>query len=72
MALSWSAQVFDDERAAGEADAHLDDLDLATVVSVFLADLEMRGLEIDPPVDPLHGEEWVAAVAGSYRIPVSH
>ena len=70
FALSWSAQVFQDERAAREVDEHLDDLDLETVVSVFLADLALRGIAVDPPEDPLHGEDWVAAIADTYRIAV--
>ena len=53
------------------ADEHQDDLDLETVVSTFLADLEQRGDEVDPPDDPLHGENWVAAVANAYRIAVT-
>ena len=71
FALSWSAQVFKDEEAARMADEHQDDLDLETVVSTFLADLEQRGDEVDPPDDPLHGENWVAAVANAYRIAVT-
>ncbi|GEM_PF-325985 len=71
FALSWSAQVFMDERAAHEADEHLDDLDLETVVATFLTDLAQRGIPAIPPEDPLHGEDWVAVVAETYRIPVS-
>ena len=71
FALSWSAQVFVDEGAAREADDHVDDLDLETVVVTFLEDLAQRGVEVEPPEDPLHGEDWIATVAETYRIPVS-
>ncbi len=71
FALSWSAEVFVDDGAAETADHHLDDLDLGTVVTTFLADLGERGVEVGPPDDPLHGEDWVAAVANTYRIAVS-
>ena len=70
FALSWSAQVFRDESAAREVDEHLDDLDLETVVATFLTDLGRRGIDVEPPEDPLHGEDWVATIAETYRIPV--
>jgi hypothetical protein len=71
FALSWSAQVFTDEDSARAADEHQDDLNLETVVSTFVADLERRGIDVDAPGDPLHDEDWVTAVANAYRIPVS-
>jgi len=71
FALSWSAQVFADEHAAREADEHVDDLDLETVVATFLEDLGQRGIEVAPPEDPIHGDDWVTVVADTYRIPVS-
>ena len=71
FALSWSAQVFADEEALRVAEEHQDDLDLETVVDTFLADLEARGVPCERPQDPLHGEDWVATIGRTYRIPVT-
>lgn len=70
FALSWSAQVFPDESAARIADEHLDDLDIDVVVERFLSDLERRGVSCERPADPLHGADWVATLAQTYRVPV--
>jgi hypothetical protein len=71
FALSWSARVFRDDAEAKRADEHSDDLDLETVVRLFLEDLDRRGIQCDAPDDPLHGEDWITKVANTYRIAVS-
>lgn len=68
FALSWSAQVFADEAAAAVADEHHDDLDIDTVVDIFLADLRQRGRDVARPADPLHEPSWVATLAEVYRM----
>ncbi|MCB0997108.1 MAG: hypothetical protein KDB21_18565 [Acidimicrobiales bacterium] len=68
FALSWSAQVLADADAAAQVDDHTDDLDLDTVVDIFLDDLAHRGRPVQRPADPLHEPAWVAALADAYRI----
>jgi hypothetical protein len=44
--VSWKAYVFADVAAARVADEHLDDLDDATVIEVFVSALHDRGIEV--------------------------
>ena len=69
VTVSWKADVFADVDEAARVDAGDDPLDLATVVEVFLADLEARGLDAPRPTDPHADRDWVAAVGAAYRDP---
>lgn len=68
VALSWSAEVYVDEHARRIADDHVDDLDLATVVDTFVADLRRRGHAVDRPFDPRHDIDFIALLARTYRV----
>lgn len=67
ITVSWKAEVFDDAAAAARVTDHSDDLDLGTVVDMFLADLGTRGRRVAVPTDPLGDPVWVSALADTYR-----
>jgi hypothetical protein len=67
-ALSWSAEVFPDAESRRVADEHLDDLDLATVIDSFVADLAARGIAVQPATDPLRDIGFIATLARTYRV----
>jgi hypothetical protein len=68
IALSWSAEVYVDERARLVADDRLDDLDLDKVIDTFVADLRARGHKIDRPADVRHDIDFIALLARTYRV----
>jgi hypothetical protein len=65
--VSWKADVFADADEMQRADDHVDDLDLASVVDRFRADLHSQGIDTVAPDDPFHDESWVAAISQTYR-----
>jgi hypothetical protein len=67
ITVSWKADVF---ASADEADVHDrgdDPLTLERVVATFAEDLAARGVAIHDPDDPLNDQEWIAALASTYR-----
>ncbi len=58
VSLLWRATTFRDEREARVYDQHEDDLDLDTAMSMFCADLTIRGETFAVPDDPLGDEGW--------------
>jgi hypothetical protein len=72
IALSWSAEVYVDEVARRLADDHDDDLDLDTVVDMFVADLDARGHDAARPADPLRDIDFIARLARTYRVLPTH
>jgi hypothetical protein len=68
FALSWSAEVFEDEDAARRADAAEDALDVDTVTDMLRADLERRGVQYAEPDDPRSDHAWIATLARTYRL----
>jgi hypothetical protein len=71
VSLSWKATLFDDEADRRRHDEHLDDIDLATVLERFRADLDQRGVAVEIPADPLRDPAFVQTLADAYvRFPV--
>ncbi len=71
VSLSWKATLFEDEADRRRHDEHEDDIDLATVLERFRADLGQRGVAIDVPTDPLRDPAFIQALADTYvRFPV--
>jgi hypothetical protein len=68
FALSWSAEVFEDEDAARRADAAEDALDLDTAIAVLRADLKRRGVSHSEPGDPRSDPQWIATLARAYPL----
>jgi hypothetical protein len=66
VSLLWKAVTFADERAARQHDEHDDDLDLDTIVAIFAADLDQRGLVTAEPSDPRSDVEWAKALTSTY------
>jgi hypothetical protein len=67
VTVSWKAEIYDDQADADRIAEHTDDLDLATVVDVFLTDLHDRGVEAAAPGDPLEDEAWIGVLTAAYR-----
>jgi len=66
ISVSWKAYVY---RDAAQRRAHENGggaLDLEAVVERFAADLAARGVDLDPPADPLHDEGFVELLTRSY------
>src|SRR5690606_4217033 len=51
LSISWKAWCFADEEEARINDEHTDDLDLATILDTFVADLKRRGRIVARPDD---------------------
>lgn len=68
FALSWSAEVFEDEAAAARADAGQDALDRERVIEILREDLARRGVPHDAPCDPFADAVWIATLARSYPL----
>lgn len=51
LSISWKAWCFADEEEARINDEHTDDLDLATILDTFVADLKKRGRIVARPDD---------------------
>jgi hypothetical protein len=66
VSILWKALVFDDARDARRFDEHEDDLDVATVVSTFIADLAMRSVEVEEPADPFTDRAWSRMLTQTY------
>ncbi len=66
ISVSWKALVFEDAAEEQAYDAHTDDLDLATVLDRFEADLASRGIEMPRPAAPLHDEAFIDTLSKAY------
>lgn len=66
ISVSWKAEVFADTAEAEAVDRHSDDLTLEQVCSVFVADLERRGVTAEVADDPLHDSSFIAALSDVY------
>ena len=54
--------------ASRVAEDHSDDLDLDTVVDIFVADLHARGQSVARPDEPLRDIDFIARLARTYRV----
>jgi hypothetical protein len=66
ITVSWKGEIYADEADRRRVDEHTDDLDLDRVVDALVTDMRARGVDIDPPADPHHDEDWVTAVSATY------
>jgi hypothetical protein len=66
ISLLWRGVAFADSDAARVFDEHLDDLDTATMVDVFLGDIADRGVKCRRPSDPLHDPSWIEVLNDTY------
>lgn len=66
ITVSWKAEIHADEAERVRADDGTDDLDMATVIDVFRADLHDRGVDVAVPADPHTDEAWMAAITDAY------
>ncbi len=69
ITVSWKAEIYDDAAHREQVEQHTDDLDLDRVVDMLLTEMRARGVDVDTPDDPHHGEEWVAAVSSTFGRP---
>lgn len=70
VSLLWKALAFMDRADARRFDDHEDDLDVATIVSVFRADLAARGITVDEPDDPFTDAAWSRTLLSTYLRPI--
>jgi hypothetical protein len=66
VTVSWKAEVHDDADQLRRSEDHADDLTLDVVVDTFLTDLRARGVDVQAPDDPHHGDDWVEAIGTTY------
>jgi hypothetical protein len=68
ISLLWRGMAFADADAARIYDEHLDDLDVDTLVDVFIGDLADRGFRCQRPTDTLGDPSWVEALNATYGV----
>ena len=66
ISVSWKAIVFASDEEERAYDRHSDDLDLATVLDRFEADLATQGIGMPRPASPLHDEAFVDTISRAY------
>lgn len=66
ISVSWKAIVFGSAEEEQAYDRHSSDLDLATVLDRFEADLATRGIAMPRPASPLHDEAFVDTISSAY------
>jgi hypothetical protein len=66
ISLLWRGTAFANREEARVFDGHVDDLDAAIMIEVFLRDLEDRGISCERPTDPLRDEAWMEALNATY------
>lgn len=66
ISLLWKALVFDDAADARRYDDHVDDLDADTIVSVFRANLDSKGIAVEKPSDPFTDPAWSRILTDAY------
>lgn len=72
VSLSWKGIVFTDDAERRRHDEHLDDIDLAEVVTRFRNDLQRRGIGADLPDDPRRDPTSIRLLQDTYvRYPAS-
>ncbi len=69
VSVSWKAIVFDSDADQRRYDDHGDDIDLDEVLRRFTADLRARGIDHDPPADPLTDPSFIRLLQQTYVRP---
>ncbi len=66
ISVSWKAYVFADAAEERAYDEHEADLDLATVLDRFEADLDTKGIRMPRPDEPSHDPAFVGLISDTY------
>jgi hypothetical protein len=66
VSILWKALTFVDAADARRFDEHEDDLDVATIVARFRADLADRGRPVEEPRDLFTDPDWSRALTSTY------
>ena len=68
VSVSWKAQIFADARERSVYENHEDDLTIDHVVAALVADLDARGIPVEPTSDPLHDRQFIESLNEAYRL----
>jgi len=68
LLVHWSAEVYADMDELNKVLDHTDDLTFDMAFDRLIADMRSRGLRVAEPSDPLHDQEFIAALASAYSI----
>ncbi len=66
VSLSWKALVFASDADRRRHDDHTDDICLDEVLRRFVADLAARGIDVEPPADPVRDPGFIALLRDQY------
>ncbi|MCU0268495.1 MAG: hypothetical protein MUF83_07585 [Acidimicrobiales bacterium] len=68
LLVHWNAEVYEDMDEVRKVMDHTDDLTIEEAVGRLLADMRSKGTRIAEPSDPLHDDDFVRALVGTYTI----
>jgi hypothetical protein len=68
LLVHWSAEVYRDLDEVKKVMDHTDDLTIDEVIGRLVADMRSKGTKVDEPADPLHDDDFVRALIGTYSI----
>jgi hypothetical protein len=68
LLVHWSAEVYRDLDEVKKVMDHTDDLTIDEVIGRLVADMRSKGTKVDEPGDPLHDDDFVRALIGTYSI----
>lgn len=68
LLVHWSAEVYSDMEEVEKSLDHSDDLTFDMVFDRLIADMRERGVKFKEPSDPLHDQEFIRALIGTYSI----
>jgi hypothetical protein len=68
LLVHWSSEVYRDPDEVKKVMDHTDDLTIDEVIGRLVADMRSKGTKVDEPADPLHDDDFVRALIGTYSI----
>jgi hypothetical protein len=66
--VHWNAEVYSDMDELKKSMDHTDDLTVEEAVGRLVADMRSKGTKISEPTDPLHDQDFIRALVGTYTI----